>query len=188
MLNNLRERLRPVLDGVGRSFASTGVPPNAWTCTGLGLAFASAALYGLALEYALIFGGALLLASGFFDVVDGQVARVTNRTSKKGEYLDSVSDKIAEAAVFFGILVGGHADPTLVFLALSLSLLVSYARAKSDAIGVRLAGIGIGERAERLLVLALVGMAGFMEYAVIIVAAIAAVTLIQRLVVVARKA
>ena len=187
MLNNLRNRLRPALEGVGRSFASTGVSPNAWTCIGLAFAVASAAAYGLAPEYALLIGGALLLVSGFFDVVDGQVARVTGRTSKKGEYLDSMSDKIAEVAVFFGILAGGHAEPYLVFLAITLSLLVSYARAKSDAVGVKLQGVGIGERAERLLVIAIVGMIGFMEYATIIVVVIAAVTLAQRLAVTARN-
>ena len=86
----------------------------------------------------LIIGGILLLVSGFFDMVDGQVARVTGKTSKKGSYLDSMFDKIAEVAIFLGILVGGYAEPYLVFLAITLSLLVSYARAKSDAINVKL--------------------------------------------------
>ncbi len=188
MLNNLRDRLRPVLEGIGKSFAATGVPPNAWTCLGLALAAASAAAYGLAMELALVVGGALLLASGFFDVVDGQVARVTGRASKRGGYLDSMSDKIAEVAVFLGILVGGYAEPYAVFLAITLSLLASYARAKSDAIGIGLQGVGIGERAERLLVVAVLGMAGLMEYAVIAVAAIAAATLAQRMIVTARRA
>ena len=183
MLNNLREALRPALEKVGRGFASTGLPANFWTAAGLGLAAASAAAYGLGFEHALIIGGLLLLASGFLDVVDGQVARVTKTASRRGEYLDSVSDKVAEVAIFLGVLVGGHAEPYLVMLAISLSLLVSYARAKSDATGIRLQGVGIGERAERLLVIALVGMAGFMEYAVIIVAVIAGITLVQRVIV-----
>ncbi len=183
MLNNLREYLRPHLEKIGRIFASTGLSPNFWTAVGLVLALASAVVYGLGIEYGLIFGGVLLLVSGFFDMVDGQVARITGKTSQKGSYLDSMFDKIAEVAIFLGILVGGYAEPYLVFLAITLSLLVSYARAKSDAINVKLQGVGIGERAERLLVISIIGIIGFMEPAVIIVVVIAGITLIQRMIV-----
>ena len=183
MLNNLRGRLKPGLEKIGRGFASTGLSPNFWTAVGLVFALASAVVYGLGIEYGLIFGGVLLLVSGFFDMVDGQVARVSGKTSQKGSYLDSMFDKIAEVAIFLGILIGGYAEPYLVFLAITLSLLVSYARAKSDAINVKLQGVGIGERAERLLVIAIIGMIGFMEPAVIIVVIIAGITLIQRMIV-----
>jgi len=129
----------------------------------------------------------LLLVSGFFDIVDGQVAKVTGKTSKKGSYFDSMFDKIAEVSIFLGILVGGYAEPYLILLAITLSLLVSYARAKSDAINIKLQGVGIGERAERLLVIAIIGIIGFMEYAVVIVVIIAGITLIQRMVVTAKN-
>jgi len=183
VLNNLRDTLKPALEKMGKGFASTGLSPNFWTAVGLGFAILSAIVYGMGIEFGLIIGGVLLLVSGFFDIVDGQVARVTDKTSKKGSYIDSMFDKIAEVAIFFGILVGGYAEPYLVFLAITLSLLVSYARAKSDIINVKLQGIGIGERAERLLVIAIIGIIGFMEYAVIIVVIIAGITLIQRMIV-----
>jgi archaetidylinositol phosphate synthase len=183
VLNNLRDTLKPALEKMGRGFASTGLSPNFWTAVGLGFAILSAIVYGMGVEFGLIIGGILLLVSGFFDMVDGQVARVTGKTSKKGSYIDSMFDKIAEVAIFFGILVGGYAEPYLVFLAITLSLLVSYARAKSDIINVKLQGIGIGERAERLLAIAIIGIIGFMEYAVIIVVIIAGITLIQRMIV-----
>ena len=182
MLNNLRESLRPALEKVGKGFAATGLSPNFWTVVGLIIALASAVVYGMGMEFGLIIGGILLLVSGFFDMVDGQVARVTGKTSKKGEYLDSMFDKISEVAIFLGILVGGYAEPYLVLLAITLSLLVSYARAKSDLINIKLQGIGIGERAERLLVIAIIGIIGFMDYAVIIVIIIAGITLIQRMI------
>lgn len=168
---------------MGKGFAATGLSPNFWTSVGLGFALLSAIIYGLGIEFGLIIGGILLLVSGFFDMVDGQVARVTGKTSKKGSYIDSMFDKIAEVAIFLGILIGGYAEPYLVFLAITLSLLVSYARAKSDIINVKLQGIGIGERAERLLVIAIIGIIGFMDYAVIIVVIIAGITLIQRMIV-----
>ena len=187
MLNNLRESLKPALEKMGKGFASTGLSPNFWTTVGLVFAIASAFAYGFDIEYGLIIGGILLLVSGFFDMVDGQVARVTGKTSKKGGYLDSMFDKIAETAIFLGILIGGHAEPYLVLLAITLSLLVSYARAKSDALNIKLQGVGIGERAERLLVIAIVGIIGFMGIAVLIVVIIAAITLIQRMIVTARN-
>jgi archaetidylinositol phosphate synthase len=187
VLNNLRETLQPALEKMGKGFASTGLSPNFWTAVGLAFALVSALVYGLGMEYGLIIGGILLLVSGFFDMVDGQVARVTGKTSKKGGYLDSMFDKIAETAIFLGILIGGYAEPYLVLLAITLSLLVSYARAKSDSLNVKLQGVGIGERAERLLVIAIIGIVGFMEIAVIIVVIIAAITLIQRMMVTAKN-
>ena len=182
MLNNLRETLQPALEKLGKGFAATGLSPNFWTVVGLVIALSSAVVYGMGVEFGLIIGGILLLVSGFFDMVDGQVARVTGKTSKKGEYLDSMFDKISEVAIFLGILIGGYAEPYVVLLAITLSLLVSYARAKSDLINIKLQGIGIGERAERLLVIAIIGIVGFMDYAVVIVIIIAGITLIQRMI------
>ncbi len=181
MLNNLRGSLAPALERLGRAFASTGLPPAFWTVLGLAFAFASGAAYALAdISYALVLGGILLLASGFFDMIDGQAARAAGKATRRGAFLDSAFDKVAEVAIFMGILLGGHADPYLVALAVSLSLLVSYARSRAESLGVSLQGVGIGERAERLLVIAVVGMIGFMDIAVAIVAVIAAVTFIQR--------
>ncbi len=189
MLNNLRENLKPTLEKIGKIFASTGLSANFWTAVGLGFAFASAIVYGIHLQYSFLIGGILLLISGFFDIVDGQVARITGKTSKKGAFLDSVFDKIAEVSIFLGILVGGYSESYLVLLAITLSLLVSYTRARAESIGIQLQGIGIGERAERLLVIAIIGMAGagFINYAVVIVVIIAGITLIQRIVATARK-
>lgn len=192
---------------MGRGFAATGLSPDFWTALGLALAILAGVAYAAgphlpgapsdgtaagdaaagigimqyAPGYGLLAGGVLLLASGFFDMVDGQVARVTKKTSQRGAYLDSVFDKIAESAIFVGIAVGGYAEPWIVVAAAALSLLVGYARAKSDSLGIKMQGVGIGERAERLLVIAIVGMAGYMELALLVVIVISAVTLVQRM-------
>ena len=71
----------------------------------------------------------------------------------------------------------------MVFLAITFSLLVSFTRSIAESLGVKLQCVGIGERAERLLVIAIIGIIGFMEYAIIIVIIIAAITFIQRIVV-----
>ena len=186
LLNNLRDSLQPHLEKIGSIFASTGISPNGWSCIGLAFAFASAFIYGMNMEFALIIGGVVLLIAGFFDIVDGQVARVSQKITKTGGFLDSVFDKIAEVAIFLGILVGGFAEPYLVFLAIALSLLVSYTRSRAESLGIKLQGVGIGERAERLLVIAIIGIIGFMEYAVIIVIIIAGITFIQRIIVTAK--
>ena len=143
LLNNLRDSLKPYLQKIGQVFASTGISPNVWTVIGLIFAFVSSIVYGISFEYSLILGGIILLISGFFDIVDGQVARYTNKITKSGGFLDSVFDKIAEVSIFFGILIGGYAEPYLVFLAITLSLLVSYTRAIADTAKIKLQGVGI---------------------------------------------
>ncbi|MEM2160915.1 MAG: CDP-alcohol phosphatidyltransferase family protein [Candidatus Nitrosotenuis sp.] len=193
MLNNFRESLKPTLEKIGAKFGATGLSPNFWTGVGLVFAFLSAITYGLnsylsSWFSAAIIGGILLLISGFFDIVDGQVARYTKKVSKRGGFLDSVFDKIAEVAIFAGLLVGGFAEPIWVLLAITLSLLVSYARSRAESLGVKLQGIGIGERAERLLVIAIIGMIpGLMPYAIGIVIVIAAITFVQRIIVTSKN-
>lgn len=182
VLNRMRERIRPALEGIGRAFAATGISANIWTAVGLAVAFAAAIAYGSLIEYSYLIGGILLLVSGFFDVVDGQVARITGKASRRGSFLDSMFDKIAEVAVFAGLGSGGLVEPELALLAIGMSLLVSYSRAKADALNVPIQGIGIGERAERLLVIALVGMIpGMMPLAVVAVIVIAGITVGQRM-------
>lgn len=190
----MRDSLKPTLEKLGAKFGATGLSPNFWTGVGLGFAFLCAVTYGLNSYIAhpwfsaTIIGGILLLVSGFFDMVDGQVARYTKKVSKKGGFLDSVFDKIAEVAIFAGLLVGGFAEPIWVLLAITLSLLVSYTRSRAESLGIKLQGIGIGERAERLLVIAIIGMIpGLMPYAIGIVIIIAGITFIQRIIVTSKN-
>ena len=194
MLNNLRDSLQPLLEKIGSGFAATGLSPNFWSGVSLFFAFVSGMVYGLNFEFSLIIGGIFLLISGFFDIVDGQVARISKKTSKKGGFLDSVFDKIAEVVIFLGILIGGYAQPHWILVAITLSLLVSYTRARAESLGIKLQGVGIGERAERLLVIAIIGIFGgifqmteFMEYAIYIVIVISGFTLIQRIIVTTKK-
>jgi archaetidylinositol phosphate synthase len=155
------------------------------------LLYASAApSIGLIRFNAIILGGIVLLISGFFDIVDGTVARVTKSSSRKGSFLDSSLDKLSEVAVFLGLAIGDLAEPLLCMIALSLSLIVSYIRARAESLGIELKGIGIGERAERLLILAIIGMipiSGAMQWAVVIVSIIAGITIVQRMVATYKK-
>ncbi|MDQ3971993.1 MAG: CDP-alcohol phosphatidyltransferase family protein [Thermoproteota archaeon] len=197
MLNRFRMALGPVLDRIGSFFAASGLSPNFWTALSLIFATASGLIYMSALlsigsgsyQFSLA-GSIMLLISGFFDIVDGGVARATKRGSKKGTYLDSVFDKISESIIFLGIAIGGLASPLFCQLAVSLSLLVSYTRSRSESMGIELKGVGIGERAERLLlvgILGLIPLEGNLQYAVILVCLLAGITLYQRIVYSLRK-
>ena len=180
MLDRLRARLDSNLQSVGKWFAHLESSPTAWTIVGLLVSVLAAAAYSASGLRGEVVGGALVLVAGWFDIVDGAVARVTGRTSKRGAFLDSTLDRVAEVAVFAGILVGGYSLPILVLLALSLSLLVSYTRAKGDALGVALSGVGIGERSERLLILAVLSIAGLAYWGVLLVLVVALYTFLER--------
>ncbi len=197
MLNNLRNKFDPIFDKVGRGFASLGFGPSFWTWIGLILSIISAIMFSLHSPaigvdwYAATFLGALfLIIAGFFDAVDGAVARVTKKSSPLGDYLDSVIDKVSETIVFVGILIGNFTNPVLVLVALSLSLLVSYTRAKGEGLGVDLKGKGIAERAERILIIAILGFIPFqdnMSVALWIISILSAITVLERLKVVSTK-
>lgn len=177
VLDRLRSSLGSVLASCGRAAAKILPRPTAWTVIGLLFSFLAFVYYGGGHPR---IGGVMLAFCGFFDVLDGAVARATGKTSERGAFLDSTLDRVAEVVVYLGILVGGYASGFLVLIALSMSLLVSYARAKGDALGVSLAGVGIGERSERLVVLIVFSVLGLVALGVLIVAVIALVTFVQR--------
>jgi archaetidylinositol phosphate synthase len=199
LLNKLRGLLEPTLTRIGQRFASTGLSANSWTGLGLAMSVLAALVYGsneflnlssTPWNLAAVVGGILLLLSGFFDIVDGSVARITRQISKKGAFLDSVFDKVAEVAIFGGIAFGQLADSFWCLIALGMSLLVSYTRARAESLGGKLKGVGIGERAERLLIIAIIGMIPAkeaMQWAMIIVSIVAGITLAQRVVVTVNK-
>jgi len=190
VLNKFRKSLQPILDKIGVLFSSTGLSPNTLSLIGFLITIISSIIFGLntlqldpTINFSAI-GSFVLLAGGFFDVIDGSVAKVTKKISRKGSFLDSTLDKIAETIIFLGIAIGGLANPILCLLAVSSSLLVSYTRSRAETLGIDLSGVGFGERAERILILAVMGLLPFphsLEYGVIIVIGISIITIIQRI-------
>ena len=180
MLDNLRRRLGPAMDAIGRAFARVSPAPTTWTIVGLAISMLAAYEFSTGGYLGGAAGGVLVLASGLFDIVDGAVARTGSRVSKRGAFLDSTLDRVSEAVVFFGVLRGGYADGSWVLAAVSLSLLVSYARAKGDALGISLSGVGVGERSERLLALSVLSILGFVWLGVAAVVVLAALTFVER--------
>ncbi|HET8847726.1 MAG TPA: CDP-alcohol phosphatidyltransferase family protein [Nitrososphaeraceae archaeon] len=198
MLNRFRAKITPITTLIGNNFGSLGLSPTFWSMIGFAFAILSSIFFGLTnflnqqgLEFPWqVIGSIMLLISGFFDIVDGSVARVMKKTTTKGAFLDSNFDKVSEALIFIAIAIGGLSNPILAMIALSTSILVSYLRARAEALGIELKGIGIGERAERLLILAICGLipiTGSIQWGVIIIILISAFSFIQRFVYVLKR-
>ena len=198
MLNRFRAKITPITTLIGNNFGSLGLSPTFWSMIGFAFAIISSIFFGLTnflnqqgLEFPWqVIGSIMLLISGFFDIVDGSVARVMKKTTTKGAFLDSNFDKVSEALIFIAIAIGGLSNPILAMIALSTSILVSYLRAKAEALGIELKGIGIGERAERLLILTICGLipiTGSIQWGVIIIIIISAFSFIQRFVYVLKR-
>jgi archaetidylinositol phosphate synthase len=189
LLNRLRERINPLTARLGTKLGTLGLSPTFWSTVGLVMAIASALSFGLYYQLAgivspVVIGSIFLLISGFFDIIDGSVARATNKSTAKGSFIDSTYDKLAEIIVFIGISVGGLANPVICLIAISMSMMVSYSRAKAESLGIDLKGIGLAERAERLLVIAVMGLIPIpnsIEIGTIIVSILSSFTFIQRL-------
>ena len=191
MLNRFREKLIPFTSSIGNNFGSLGFSPTFWSMVGFAFAILSSVFFGLSnvlnqqgIDFpSQIFASIMLLISGFFDIVDGSVARVLKRTTTKGAFLDSNFDKISEALIFIGIAIGGLSSPILAMIALSTSILVSYIRARAESLGIELKGVGIGERAERLLILSICGfipISGSIQWGIIIIIILSSFSFIQR--------
>ncbi len=138
-----------------RFLARTSITPSIITCFGFLLAVGAAALIVTGHLFA---AGFVVLFAGFFDMLDGALARYTNQTTCFGAVLDSILDRLSEAVLLVGILLyvsdQSSVAVLLVFLALFGSLLVSYIRARAEALDLE-CQVGLFTRAERVIVLVL---------------------------------
>lgn len=147
---------RPVTQWLIRA----GVTPNAITTFAALVVVLSAVAFGVGW---IRVGGALLLFSGILDTLDGDVARAAGQTTKFGAFYDSNLDRLGDGVTFIGIATWLLTTPGIRFPALGAvlcmvailsSLLVSYARARAEGLGLD-CRVGIVQRAERILVIGL---------------------------------
>jgi CDP-diacylglycerol--glycerol-3-phosphate 3-phosphatidyltransferase len=163
--------------------AKTPLTPNTITWIGFLVTLGAGALIVTGHLFA---AGFVVLVAGFFDILDGALARSTNRVTRFGAVLDSTLDRLAEAVLLLGILalflfteekpalftlLSKEWAVLLVGVALLGSLLVSYVRARAEGIGLQ-GEVGIFTRAERVVVLALGLLLSQFDYALIIALAI----------------
>lgn len=162
--------------------AKLGITPNALTVFGLVMHLPVAwALVNGAWRWAAFFG-----IFSVADVLDGSLARHLNKeaTSKFGAFLDSTIDRIAEVLIFGGLVWWFSAETQPLFALLSLfalagSLLVSYTRARAEALGFE-CKVGLFSRVERYLVLFVFGMLQRPDLCVIVLAVGTWITVVQR--------
>ena len=162
VLEGYRERVRPYVERLARPFL--GWEPNTLSGVALGLAVTAACLAALVRwTTPLLFlpVSVLVLFAGVFDVLDGQVARATGRSSRRGDFLDHVFDRYADVALVLGLAVSSYAQPVVALLALVSLLLTSYMGTQAQAVGLGRSYSGLLSRTDRLVVLALVA---FLEF------------------------
>lgn len=157
------------------------VNPNLLSIVGAVVSLAAAAAFPFGF---FVLGGLLILAGGAFDLIDGIVARHHGISTRFGAFLDSTLDRVSDMALLLGIAMyyALTGEPGHVFLAgytLAASALVSYAQAKAEQVvpGFR---VGIFERGERIVILALGALTGFMVPVLWILAVGSTVTVAQR--------
>jgi len=189
MLTKLKQKIQQTLTAEAKAAHKIGLTPNMISAIGITLAILSALAYATWQNHPayLLLATTLLLLSGFCDALDGVVARLYQQTTPFGGFLDSLLDRYADAAIYIGIIIGGLCDASWGLIALTGSLLVSYSRARAEAAGIKMETIGLAERAERIIILAIASPTAYfgqpttvMNASIILLAILTNLTVIQR--------
>ncbi|MDO9380334.1 MAG: CDP-alcohol phosphatidyltransferase family protein [Nocardioidaceae bacterium] len=198
MMERFRQFWTKIFSPVARLLLRLGVSPDTVTIVGT-LGVSAGALWFF--PRGQFFVGVLVVTAFVFsDLVDGHMARLSGQSSKWGAFLDSTLDRVADAAVFGGLVLwyAGTGDD-LVLAGLALYCLVmgsvtSYARARAESLGMEAKG-GIAERADRLVaVLVVTGLSGLFDLPVmrtivlVLLALASTITVVQRMLLVRRQA
>jgi len=174
---------RWLLERIVSSLAATGVNPNILTFFGLLVNFWAAAMFATGrFRTAAI----VIFFAGFLDMLDGQVARRQSRVTAFGAFYDSTLDRLADMALYMGLLVyysmsGRTPYVVLSAVATASSVMVSYARARAESL-IPTCKVGFMERPERLVLLIIGGLFNSMAAALWVIAVVATITVIHRIV------
>ncbi len=177
-----KETFRQLIRPLARVLSAMRIRPDSLTATGWAFSVGAAVLFALGYTKT---GGAVMLFAGLFDALDGAVARESNQMSAFGAFLDSTLDRLSESAIFVGVIFFYAAssrpyEALLAGVAMTFSLMTSYARARAEGLGLK-CEVGLLERAGRVLLLSLFSLAGFLTVGVGLVAVGALVTTTQRI-------
>lgn len=175
-------KVETILSKIARPLLKFKISPNVLTFTGLVInIFAAYFFYkGLFLP-----AGIVVVFAGFFDMLDGAVARTGGVETAFGSFLDSVVDRYSDFLIFGGVLVHfckrGDLKVTLVVLTiLAGSFLTSYARARAELI-IEKCAVGLMERSERIILLAAGAIFGFLDLALWLLAFLTNLTAFYRI-------
>lgn len=133
-----RDLSRPILDAIGQALARWNVSPNAVTYLGLVLTLGAATLAAFG---QIRWSGVVYMFAASCDALDGALARASGKGSRFGAFLDSTLDRVEESLIFLGLIIyyaraGSPIEPPLILLVTVGSLMVSYTRARAEAVGV----------------------------------------------------
>lgn len=146
-----------IINAMVSGLAALGVPPNVLTTIGVMINVGCCVLFGFG-EF--FWAGVVLIIANIFDMLDGNVARLTGNVTKFGGFLDSSLDRLSDMVAFLGIMIyyaGNNPQKSLLYVTLAGiamigSVLVSYSTARSEALGVK-ANVGFLQRPERIVLL-----------------------------------
>ncbi len=184
MISNLGRKLfAEPLNRLVPLLQATGVSPNGLTLIGFLLTATSAFL--LAMGW-FIAGGLLLIIAAIFDMLDGSLARATGQSTKFGAFFDSSIDRYSESVIlvaliyYYSNLGNGPLEPVLLAVTLVGSIMVSYTRARAEALDVE-CKVGILQRPERVILLIFGLLTGWMVAVLWLLAILTNVTVFQRI-------
>jgi len=178
-----------LLDAIVRWLALARINPNVLTFLGLVVNTGAALLFGYAnganQARMFFYAGLIIIGSGFFDLVDGEVARAQNRVTRFGAFFDSVVDRYSDAALFFGLLVyyargGRFFYVVLTALVMISAIMVSYTRARAESL-IGSCKVGFMERPERLVLLIIGALFNVMAPVLWVIAVLSTITVIHRI-------
>jgi CDP-diacylglycerol--glycerol-3-phosphate 3-phosphatidyltransferase len=179
-----------LLDAIVRMLALTRINPNLLTLMGLAVNTYAAFLFGYAngenQRRMFFYAGLVIIGSGFFDLVDGRVARASNQVTRFGGFFDSVVDRYSDASLFFGLLVfyaRGNRFFYVVLTALVMisAIMVSYTRARAESL-IGQCRVGFMERPERLVLLIIGALFSWVMAPVLwVLAVLSTLTVIHRI-------
>ena len=157
-LNDLRDRVYPIIDPITHWLVRRGVHPNLITTSGFAVTILAGLMYGI--DHVRT-AGFLVLLGGAHDIFDGRVARLSGLQSKFGAFYDSVLDRISEVTIYIGLIsLYNQYEMSLlnigmiymIVLAMAGSLIISYSRARAETLGLD-CSVGLMQRAERIVLL-----------------------------------
>lgn len=155
MLSRLRPFMAKVLNAPARLLLRMGIHPNAVTIFGAVGVIASALWFFPQGGIMLFWGVIACTVFSMTDMLDGTMARLSGKTSRLGAYLDSLLDRVADAAIFGAVVWAFHVvdEPTALaaLVAMAMGTFVPYARARAEGLGIDARG-GIAERGDRLVI------------------------------------
>lgn len=178
----LGHRFDNIFSHIARIIFGKNIHPHFLTFMGLIINIGAAVCLGTGYW---VLGGCLILVAGLFDILDGAVARVFNRATKFGGFLDSVIDRYSDIVLFVGIIwyYASRDEPGYIFIAcivLMGCILIPYSRAKAE-IFLDHCNIGLMERAERTILLAIGSIFNILNFVLLLLAVLTHVTVIQRI-------